>query len=93
MPYLRVDDLPASTGLADRHWMLVLEDTKSLPLRDRPAKGPGCKLEDVADKAETLSGAYATYDPFSVQLFVEGVSEYNELQQVPTGVAAVGVHD
>ena len=62
--------------------MLVLEDVEFLSLRDRPTKGLGCKLENAADKTETLSRAYTSYQPFSVQTFVEGMLEYNTYQQV-----------
>ena len=56
--------------------MWVSEDIKFLPMCDCSAKSPGHKREEAVDKAETMAGAYVSYDPFSVQPFVEGISEY-----------------
>ena len=89
MPYLCVDDLPAlagdtynHVGPANWHWMSMSEDVEFLPLHDRPTKGLERKLEEVAYKTETLSGAYMSYGLFSNQSCVEGMLECNEYQQV-----------
>lgn len=37
--------------------------------------------EDVEEGEETTTGAWGQYDPYSVQPFVEGMSEYDEYQQ------------
>ena len=58
------------------------EDVEFLQLHDRPTKGLERKLEDVAYKTETLSGAYMSYGLFSNQSCVEGMLECNEYQQV-----------
>ena len=62
--------------------MLLVYDAKFLPLHNSPTKGPCRRLEHTTDKVETSSRAYALYDTFSVQLFVEDMSEYAEYQHV-----------
>jgi hypothetical protein len=95
MPYLNHDDLRQLAGsqvdldpgrMKDR-WLSVSEDVEFLPLMNLDA-GQRAKrkatvarsLEDQSQQHGT-SGAYAHHDPYSVQPFIEGMSNYNEYQQ------------
>ena len=93
MPYLREEDLSkyvssssSSTKKNDgkSQWMSISEDVQfmpnsNLPPLPRPPKNR--KLETEEEDEESTTGAWEEYDPYSVQPFVEGMSEYDEYQQ------------
>lgn len=76
---------------AEQNWMSVSEDVEFLPLLNKNNnRNNNKKKDDTKAKArrkmtrsleEETTGAYADYDPYSVQPFVEGMSEYDEYQQ------------
>jgi len=93
MPYLRQADLsnylsPSLTSNPaknDGQWMSISEDVEFMPntnLPPLPRSPKKRKLEmEEAEEEESITGAYEEYDPYSVQPFVEGMSEYDEYQQ------------
>eukprot|EP00804_Cyclotella_cryptica_P002572 CCRYP_010406-RA/>CCRYP_010406-RA protein AED:0.04 eAED:0.04 QI:451/1/1/1/1/1/3/884/508 len=74
-------------------WLSVSEDVEFLPLmtldamthdtklRPHRARSLGDQSQSQQQTATGISGAYANYDPYSVQPFIEGMSNYNEYQQ------------
>jgi len=92
MPYLRPNDLQDLMGkdydpkLAE-NWISISEDVEFLPLLNNDKRKKQKKkirktrsLEEEGGEGDT-TGAWADYDPYSVQPFVEGMSEYDEYQQ------------
>lgn len=88
-PYLRQADLSkylseqsrSNPVDVDGQWVSVSEDVEFMPTNLPPLTKPrkSRKLEDEGDDSTT--GAWEEYDPYSVQPFVEGMSEYDEYQQ------------
>lgn len=91
MPYLRQADLskylssPSSANSAniDGEWLSISEDVEFMPNTDLPPlpKPPKNRLLEMEEDEESITGAWEEYDPYSVQPFVEGMSEYDEYQQ------------
>jgi len=70
------------------NWMSMSEDVQFLPvlnkgLKNKPRRKLSRSLEDEEEEEESYetTGAYANYDPYSVQPFVEGMTGYDEYQQ------------
>lgn len=93
MPYLRQADLskylsestPTNTANNDGQWVSVSEDVEFMPNTNLPPlpRTPKIrKLETEEGEEEgSTTGAWEEHDPYSVQPFVEGMSEYDEYQQ------------
>ncbi|KAL7530511.1 hypothetical protein ACHAXR_003532, partial [Thalassiosira sp. AJA248-18] len=89
MPYLKTADLQDLMGEnydpeRAENWISTSEDVEFLPLmntNNNKKKSNNNKKNKDARSAEETTGAYEDYDPFSVQPFVEGMSEYDEYQQ------------
>ena len=67
----------------DSQWLSISEGVEFMPntnLPPLPKSSRGRKLE-MEDGEESTTGAWEEYDPYSVQPFVEGMSEYDEYQQ------------
>lgn len=86
LPYLRQADL-AKYASNDGQWVSVSEDVEFMPnanLPPLPETRKIRKLEEEGEEyeeSESSTGAWEEYDPYSVQPFVEGMSEYDEYQQ------------
>ena len=94
MPYLRQADLskylsestPTNTANNDGQWVSVSEDVEfmpntNLPPLPRPPKIRKLETEDGEEEEGSTTGAWEEHNPYSVQPFVEGMSEYDEYQQ------------
>eukprot|EP00535_Pseudo-nitzschia_heimii_P009854 CAMPEP_0197173388 /NCGR_PEP_ID=MMETSP1423-20130617/344_1 /TAXON_ID=476441 /ORGANISM="Pseudo-nitzschia heimii, Strain UNC1101" /LENGTH=498 /DNA_ID=CAMNT_0042622203 /DNA_START=192 /DNA_END=1688 /DNA_ORIENTATION=- len=91
MPYLRQADLSkylshsssSRDTIDNHHWLSISEGVEFMPntnLPPLPKSSLARKLE-MEDGEEHTTGAWEEYDPYSVQPFVEGMSEYDEYQQ------------
>jgi len=95
MPYLRQADLSRYLSQSssssssskyfesDSQWLSVSEDLEFLPNTDLPPlpKSPNKRKLEMEEGEDSTTGAWEEYDPYSVQPFVEGMSEYDEYQQ------------
>ena len=84
MPYLRQADLNKyisgqNSINTDGQWRSVSEDVEVMMNTNLPPLPKSRKLDET--EASTTTGSYTEYDPYSVQPFVEGMSEYDEYQQ------------
>ena len=81
MPYLRQADL-SKINPTNGDWMSISENVEFMPNTNLPPLPKGRKNRKLdEDEEESTTGAYEAYDPYSVQPFVEGMSEYDEYQQ------------
>jgi len=80
LPYLREEDLSkyAGSSLGKNEWMSTSKDVQFMPVMNVPPRMRN--LED-AEEEEQTTGSWEQFDPYSVQPFVEGMSEYDEYQQ------------
>ena len=80
LPYLREEDLYKYTGssLGKNEWMSTSKDVQFMPVMNAPPRIRN--LEDAEEEQQT-TGSWEQFDPYSVQPFVEGMSEYDEYQQ------------
>lgn len=80
LPYLREEDLYKYTGssLGKNEWMSTSKDVQFMPVMNAPPRIRN--LEDTEEEQQT-TGSWEQFDPYSVQPFVEGMSEYDEYQQ------------
>jgi hypothetical protein len=78
--YLREEDLSkyAGSSLGKNEWMSTSKDVQFMPVMNVPPRMRN--LED-AEEEEQTTGSWEQFDPYSVQPFVEGMSEYDEYQQ------------
>mmetsp|Transcript_7002 Transcript_7002/g.20311 ORF Transcript_7002/g.20311 Transcript_7002/m.20311 type:complete len:536 (-) Transcript_7002:1209-2816(-) len=97
MPYLRESDLSkyvsssvsaSSSTEKVGEWMSLSENVEfmpntNLPPLRKPRKLRKLEMEEWEEEVEeeSATGAWEQYDPYSVQPFVEGMSEYDEYQQ------------
>lgn len=97
MPFLRMKDLQGIENPESAKWTPISKDVEFLPVDNLPGsvKKPSGKLDrkleqDGYDYIEDgygdttdsdSAGAFDEYNPYSVQPFVEGMSEYDEYQQ------------
>jgi len=96
MPYVREADLAkyisssssssSSSVENNGQWVSISEDVEFMPNSNlSPLRKPSKlrKLEETEEWEEdgSATGAWEEYDPYSVQPFVEGMSEYDEYQQ------------
>lgn len=85
MPYLRqadlskyVSQLSSSTPVnSNGQWHSVSEDVEVMMNTNLPPLPKNRKLQEDG----STTGSYTEFDPYSVQPFVEGMSEYDEYQQ------------
>lgn len=91
MPYLRQADLSkyvsqsSPTNSMDKsQWVSISEDVEFMPNTNLPPlRSPKHrKLDEEEEEDEEIkTTAWDAYNPYSVQPFVEGMSEYDEYQQ------------
>jgi len=89
MPYLKNSDLKDIMGksydpkTAD-NWVSMSEDVEFLPVLKNGMNGDVDGQNDprrLTRSLEQTTGSYTSNNPYSVQPFVEGMSEYDEYQQ------------
>ena len=91
LPYLRNEDLPVigNDPKQMKNWISLSKDVEFLEADSKFAKRPPPSnkkkirrhLDEGEDDETTTSGKWDTNNPYSVQPFVEGISEYDEYQQ------------
>lgn len=76
-----------ATTANEQKWMSITEEVEFLPLlnknnnKKRTKQTRSLEEEEYDEEASTTTGAHSYNDPFSVQPFVEGMSNYDEYQQ------------
>jgi hypothetical protein len=80
LPYLREEDLSkyAGSSIGKNEWISTSKDVQFMPVMNAPTRMRN--LEDAEEEQQT-TGSWEQFDPYSVQPFVEGMSEYDEYQQ------------
>ena len=97
MPYLRQADLskylsestPTNKAKNNGQWMSVSEDVEFMQNTNLPPLPRSPKIrkletgegDEEGEEEGSTTGAWEEHDPYSVQPFVEGMSEYDEYQQ------------
>ena len=96
MPYVREADLAkyisssssssSSSTENNSQWVSISKDVEFMPNGNLPPLRKPSKLRKLEETEEweeegSTTGAWEEYDPYSVQPFVEGMSEYDEYQQ------------
>ncbi len=64
----------------DGQWISMSKDVEFMPSNNLPPLNKNQKARKLEDEM-TTSGGFDAYNPYSVQPFVEGMSEYDEYQQ------------